>query len=421
VRNIVAPSFRALRHRNYRLYWFGHLISSTGTWTQIVALSWLVYRLSRSPVLLGAVGFASMIPIFALAVLGGVAADRFSRRGVILVAQSAAMLQALTLAVLTLSGRIEIWHVFVFAFGIGAATAFDIPARQSFLVEIAGREDLMNAIALNSSAFQTARMLGPALAAFILASGADEGVCFLLNGLSYMIMIFALSAMGPTGHRALPGRSPNVTQELIAGIRFTWNNRTVRNLLFFIATTSFWGVSYIVLMPIFSAEVLGSGPDGLGILMSASGLGSIAGALFVATQASRGGPGSIRHMAAGCGLGLALSLIGFAASPVLWLSALLSAAAGAFLLALAATTNSCIQLLVPDELRGRTMSLYIAMYVGAYPFGHLFAGLLAGQTGVRAAVTLAGLLAIGTTLALARKLPARPPAPADVSTEGPWV
>jgi MFS family permease len=419
VRNIVEKPFRSFRHRNYRFYWFGHFVSSTGTWMHMVALAWLVYRLTHSPVLLGTVGFAALIPVFALAALGGVAADRFSRRGVILMTQTAGMCQALVLAFLTFSGHIEIWHIFVLALGIGTATAFDIPARQSFLVEIAGRRDLMNAIALNSSAFQTARMIGPALAAFILATERSEGVCFLLNSLSYFLMILALLSMKNIhSHEKV---SSDLASDLKAGLRFVWRQAAVRYLLFFLAASSFWGVSYIVLMPVFSAEVLRAGPDGLGILMSASGLGSIAGTLFVAARASQTGPTHIRRVALVCGMGLGLTLMGFAASSHLWLSAFLAAVAGALVLTLAATTNSCIQLMVPDELRGRTMSLYTVMYVGAYSFGHLFAGFLAGQTGAPTAVMLAGALAIVTSLALVQKIPALSPLSEGLQAEPRYV
>ena len=418
MKGTFAAAFRALRHRNFRIYWVGHMVSSTGTWAQIVAQSWLVYRLSHSAVLLGLVGFASRIPILVLGLLGGVVADRWDRRRLILIAHTTAMIQALAMALLTLSGHIEIWHVFALVIVAGMTNAIDIPARQSFIIEISGREDLMNAIALNSSAFQTARMVGPALAALLLAR-LDEGACFLVNSLSFLAMIAALLAIG-LPRRQRPSRdSQHLTAELKAGLQFAWNKREVRFLLLLVATIGFWGVSYFVLMPIFSAEVLGAGTDGLGILMSASGLGSIAGTLYVARRASRGGMAGMRRLVTGCGAGLGLSLIGFAASDQIWLSALMSAVAGGLMLTLSATANTCIQMLVPDELRGRTMSLYTAMFVGAIPFGHLFAGLVAERAGARAAVTLAGVFSLVTTVAIARKLPQGPALAGEISAEVP--
>ncbi len=409
VKETVTALFGALRHRNYRLYWIGHLVSSTGTWAQIVAMGWLVYRLSHSAMLLGAVGLASRLPVFVFGLVAGVAADRFHRRRVILIAQSAAMIQTLVLAALTLTGHIEIWHLFLLALGIGTTTAFDIPARQSFFIEIAGRSDLANAVALNSGAFQTARMVGPAFAALLLAAGQNEGACFLLNGVSYLVMIFAVVAIGVTNDVTARNNSPHLLGEMKEGLRFAWNHQTIRYLLLFLSTLSFWGVSYVVLMPIFSAEMLGSGPEGLGILMSASGLGSVVGALFVAARASRGGPDSVRGVATGCGVGLAFALMGFAASHHLWLSSLFSAVLGGLLMTLAATVNTCIQLLIPDDLRGRVMSLYITCFVGSVSFGHFFAGLVAGRTGAATAVMLAGIAALGITVVLSRKLPALPP------------
>jgi MFS family permease len=406
--------FRALAHRNFRLYWFGHLISSTGTWTQFVALSWLVYRLTHSAVLLGAVGFSVQFPIFALAALGGVAADRFDRRKLILIAQIAAAAQSFLIAILALSGHIEIWHIFVLALGIGTATAFDIPARQSFIVETVERKDLMNAIALNSSAFQSARMVGPALAAFILAAGFEEGFCFLLNSFSYLVMILAVYAIRRRNEpRAHPTR--DVFRELREGLRFVWTQRAVRYLIAYLSVASFWGASYVALMPIFAAEVLGSGSKGLGILMSGSGAGSIVGALFVATRATAKGPTRIRRFVGACGLGLGLVLVGFSQSTSLLLSAAFSAGAGALLLAMAATTNSCVQLMVPDEIRGRTMSIYAVMYVGALSLGTLFAGLVAGRIGAPWAVLFAGVMAIGTATVLARKLPTTEVVQAEIS------
>jgi MFS family permease len=387
----------------------------------MVALAWLVYRLTKSPVLLGTVGFMAQFPIFALATLGGVAADRFNRRGIILVTQTAAMLQALLLASLTFTENVEIWHIFVLALGIGTASAFDIPARQSFIVEIAGRKDLMNAIALNSSAFQTARMIGPAFAAFLLAAEQSEGVCFLINAASYLMMILGVLSMKGIASKNNKSVSSGLATDLKAGFRFVWRSIAIRYLLLFLAVSSFWGVSYIALMPVFSAEVLQSGPDGLGILMSASGFGSIAGALFVAARASQTGPTHIRRVALACGMGLGVTLIGFASSQHLWLSALLAAVAGGLVLTLASTTNACIQLMVPDELRGRIMSIFAVMYVGAYPFGHLFAGFLAENIGAPVAVMAAGALAITTSLVFARKIPALSPLSQGAGAEPRYV
>jgi MFS family permease len=264
-------------------------------------------------------------------------------------------------------------------------------------------------------------MVGPAFAALLLAAGQNEGVCFLLNGVSYLVMIFAVVAIGVTNDVTTRNRSPHLLEEMKEGLLFAWNQQTIRYLLLFLSTISFWGVSYVVLMPIFSADVLGSGPEGLGILMSASGLGSVVGALLVAARASRGGPDNVRGVATGCGVGLGFALVGFAASHHLWLSALFSAVLGGLLMTLAATANAYIQLLIPDDLRGRVMSLYITSFVGSVSFGHFFAGLVAGQTGAATAVVLAGIAALGITVMLSRKLPVCPPSAEKPTADPAWL
>jgi MFS family permease len=382
--------FRALRHRNYRLYWFGQLVSQTGSWTQNVAQSWLVYRLTGSPTLLGLVGFASQAPVFAFSLLGGVAADRWDRRRLILLAQAVAMGQAALLAALTLLGKVNVGHVVVLAAVLGLAGAVDIPARQSFFIELAGREDLMNAVALNSSAFHAARMIGPALAALLIPV-VGEGWCFLINGFSFLGVILALVLMKPSGRRATAPTRRWIA-ELGEGLAFAWKTPLVRRILILVATTGFWGISYTVLMPVFAGEVLHSGPGGLGFLMSASGLGSIAGALWVAARSSQEAAPARAAPIAGYGVALGLALVGFSLSPALGSPAVLAALCGFFMISQAAKANTAIQLLVPEELRGRVMSLYTAFFIGAVPFGSLASGSLAQIFGAPATVALAGVL-----------------------------
>src|SRR6266545_630097 len=299
----VATTFRALQHPNYRLFFAGQLISLVGTWMQSVAQSWLIYRLTGSAALLGAVGFAGQFPVFLLASLGGIVADRYNRRRVLMVTQTAAMLLATVLAALTLSGHVREWHVFVLAGMLGLVNAIDIPARQAFVVELVERKDFMNAIALNSAMFNGARVAGPALAGVLVAS-IGEGWCFLVNALSYLAVIAGLWRMRVES-RGVPSRASSGLADLLEGFRFAWRTEPIRMLLLSLGLVSLVGMPYTVLMPIFADQILHSGARGLGILMGASGLGALIGALALAVVLALDGaaaPGGDLHDGGDVGL-----------------------------------------------------------------------------------------------------------------------
>ena len=268
-------ALRAFAHRDYRLFFFGQLVSLVGTWMQSVAQAWLVYRLTGSALQLGAIGFAGQIPVFLLAPIGGSLADVRGRRRIILATQSASMLLALALGGLTLAGAVRLWHVFAMAAMLGVVNAFDIPARQSFLAELVGRADLMNAIALNSSMFNAARIVGPALAGLLVAA-VGEGWCFVLNGASYLAVLAGLLMMSPRPGPAGPGGGSPV-ERIAEGFRFVAHTRPIRALLLLLGLVSLAGMPYSVLMPVFADRVLGAGARGLGLLMGASGIGALLG------------------------------------------------------------------------------------------------------------------------------------------------
>jgi MFS family permease len=378
----VTHFFRAFRHRNYQLFFSGQLISVTGTWMQSVAESWLVYRLTGSAALLGVTAFCSQIPVFVLAPIAGTVADRNNRHRIMVITQSVSMLLPLVLCILTFTALVRPWHVFVLAGCLGVVNAFDIPARQSFVVEMVGREDLLNAIALNSSMFNGARVVGPA-AAGILVAAVGEGWCFLLNALSYIAVIAGLLMM------QVPRRSPvlkhSALRDTIEGFRFVARTAPVRALLLLLGVVSLTGVPYAVLMPVFAESILHGGARELGILMAASGLGALGGALTLAGRRDVRGLGKWAGFAAGS-FGVALAL--FSLSRTFWLSVVLLVPVGYSLMVQMAASNTLIQAMVPDVLRGRVMSVYSMMFLGMAPFGGLSAGYAAEHIG--APVTVAG-------------------------------
>ncbi|MBZ0100949.1 MAG: MFS transporter [Thermoanaerobaculia bacterium] len=368
--NRARATFRALRHRNYRLFFFGQLVSLIGTWMQSVAQAWLAYRLTGSAALLGVVAFSGQIPAFLFASWGGVVADRWPRRRILLATQVASMLLAGTLAGLTLSNRIEVPHLLVIAALLGVVNAFDIPARQAFVVEMVGREDLINAIALNSSIFNGARVVGPALAG-VLVARFGEGWCFLLNATSYLAVLASLLAIDvPEAAGARPTGS--TLSRIVEGFRYAAAARPVRALLLLLGVVSLTAMPFSVLMPIFADRILGGGAASLGLLMGASGVGALAGALVLASRRGIAGLGRFVALSA-AGFGVCLVL--FSLSRRLWLSVALQVPVGFFMISQMASSNTLIQSLVPDRVRGRVMALYTMMFMGMAPFGALLAGM----------------------------------------------
>ena len=343
---------------------------------QTIAESWLVYRKTGSPLLLGAAGFASQFPVFLVAPLGGIVADRFNRQRLVIGTQISSMILAAIFATLTLTGVVQVWHIFVLASLLGVVNAFDIPARQSFLVDMVGKEDLMNAIALNSSMFNGARIVGPAISG-ILVARIGEGWCFFANSVSYIAVIAGLFLMRVNRPSRLAPSGPALAR-LIEGFRFARDTAPIRALLLLLGLVSLVAMPYSVLMPLFADRVLHGGARGLGILMGATGVGALLGALTLATRADVRGLGS--WVAFSCG-GFGISLVLFSLSRSFWLSAGLLLPVGFCMMLQMSSSNTLIQAMVPDELRGRVMALYTMMFMGMAPFGSLFAGALSSPLG----------------------------------------
>jgi MFS family permease len=394
-----ATTLRALRHRNFQLFFSGQLISLIGTWMQTVAQAWLVYRMTKSALLLGSVGFASQIPVFLMAPFGGITADRVNRQRLIVATQTAAMILAGILAFLTLSGRVQVWHIFVLASTLGVVNAFDIPGRQSFLVDMVGKEDLMNAIALNSSMFNGARIIGPAIAG-ILVARIGEGWCFAANSISYIAVIAGLLLMRV--HCAPRASKHSPIEDIIEGFRWANHTRIIRALLLLLGLVSLVGMPYTVLMPVFADKILHGGARGLGILMGATGVGALFGALTLAAKTGVRGLG--RWVAFACGsFGISLFLFSFSRS--FWLSVALLLPAGYSMMLQMACSNTLIQTMVPDQLRGRVMSVYSMMFMGMAPFGAFFGGALAHHIGAPLTVAMGGVACVIGAISFGRALP----------------
>jgi len=408
---------RALRHRNFQLFFSGQLISLIGTWMQTVAQSWLVYRLTGSGLQLGAVGFASQIPVFLFAPIGGIVADRSDRRHVVIGTQVASMLLAFVLAALTLTHAIDhrVWLIFVLAALLGVVNAFDIPGRQSFLVDMVGKEDLMNAIALNSSMFNGARVIGPAIAGFLVAR-LGEGWCFFVNGISYIAVIAGLMLMNVHAPARVSAKtSPWV--HIKEGFQFVNRTAPIRALMVLLGLVSVVGMPYAVLMPIFADNVLGHkggqefasmigshdlGAVRLGILMGAAGVGALLGAL---TLAMRSGVKGLGRWVSVCCAGFGVSLMLFSFSKSFWLSVLLLMPVGYFIMLQMASSNTLIQVMVPDALRGRTMAVYSMMFMGMGPVGALLGGALSDRMGAPLTVAMGGFASVMGAWWFSRQLP----------------
>jgi MFS family permease len=393
-------TIRSLKHRNFQLFFSGQLISLVGTWMDTVAEAWLVYRLTGSSLLLGTVTFVGQLPVLLISPFAGLVADRLNRRKVVIATQCSSMIVAGILAWLTLSKRVTVEQVILLAAALGVVNAFDIPARQSFLVEMVGREDLMNAIALNSSMFNAARIIGPSIAGILVAKWG-EGWCFFVNSASYIAVIAGLLLMKvPRRTRVEDLVSPS--EHIAEGFRFVRQTAPIRSLLLLVGLVSLVAMPYAVLMPVFAAKILHGNARTLGILMTSAGVGALAGALVLASR--RGVDGLGRLVAIACGaFGTALILFSFSHQ---WLlSSLLLVPVGFSVMTQMGSTNTLIQSMVPDRLRGRTMAVYSMMFLGMAPFGALLSGWSADHIGAPRTVAVGGVLAILGAIAFARHLP----------------
>lgn len=393
--------FRALRHRNYRLFFSGQIISLVGTWMQSVAQSWLVYRLTGSSLLLGLVGFASQIPVFLLAPIGGLVADRYSRHRIVIGTQTSAMILACVLSALTLLGNIRVWEIMVLASLLGAVNAFDIPARQAFIVDMVHSGDLINAIALNSSMVNGARILGPAIAGIMVAA-IGEGWCFFSNAISYIAVIVGLLMMVVTP-RERDRQARSGLESIKHGFTWVWQTAPIRALLLLLGLVSLTGMPYAVLMPIFADKILHGGARGLGVLMGASGVGALAGTLTLAAKREVRGLGRWINFAS---VGFGISMILFGLSHDFLLSVFLLVPVGFSMMLQMSSSNTLIQTMVPDALRGRVMAVYSMMFMGMAPIGSLLAGAVANHIGAPRTVALGGLTCLAGGLFFGTKWPA---------------
>jgi MFS family permease len=399
-------SFPAFQSRNYRLFFLGQGLSLIGTWITMVAMVWLVYHLTQSPVLLGVVGFASQVPNLVLVPFGGVLSDRWNHQRTLVVTQTLSMLQSLALAILTLTGTIQISHIIALSLFQGIVNAIDSPTRQAFVPEIVERKDsLINAIALNSSMFNGARLVGPAIGGILLAS-VGAGYCFLLDGISYLAVILALIAMQikpKTPAVSQPSLSfGTIVQHLKEGFVYAFGFAPIRSILVMVGLVSFLGINFVVILPIFSHEILHGDANTLGLLMAASGVGSLIAAVQLSLRREVRGLGQLVAIAP---IIYGLGMIAFALSRSLWLSVVLLAVIGFGSLLQSAASNTIIQTLVPDEMRGRVMSIYIMSFLGMISFGNLFQGALVSFIGAPDTVIISGIICAVVAILYARQLP----------------
>jgi MFS family permease len=381
---------RALNHRNYRLFFGGQGVSVIGTWIQQLAMSWLAYKLTRSALWLGWIGFAGQIPTLVVSPFAGVLADRMNRHRIIVITQTLSMIQALSLAVLVLTHTVNVGWLIGLSIFIGIVNAVDIPVRQSFVVEmVENRDDLPNAIALNSTLFNIARMIGPSIAG-ILVSAVGEGICFLLNGLSYIAVIWALLVMRLKPAPFKPG-GREIGDELVEGFRYTFSYRPLWSVISLLGIVSLTGMSYTVLMPVFVQEILHGQANTLGFLMGGAGMGAMLGALYLASR--RNPVGLEKHIPVAAGV-VGVGLVGLAASKSLWVSLPVLFIIGFGMIVQMGSSNTIIQTVVEERMRGRVMSIYTMAFSGMAPFGSLLAGSLASRIGTPGALLAGGILTI---------------------------
>jgi MFS family permease len=393
--------FRALYHRNYRLFFGGQGFSLIGTWMQQIAMSWLVYRMTNSAFLLGFIGFSSQICSFFFSPFAGVLSDRWNRHHILVATQSLSMIQAFILAFLTLTGIIAVYHIVILSLFLGFLNAFDMPTRQAFVVEmVEKREDLGNAIALNSFLFNGARLVGPSIAG-ILISILGEGMCFLLNGVSFLAVIIALLAMKMTPHKR-ESEKTQVFQGLKEGFTYAFGLMPIRSILIFLGWISMVGTANTTLMPVFTKDILHGGPQTYGFLMAAIGVGAIIGAIYLASRISVLGLGRIIVIASSI---FGIGLISFSFSHVLWLSMSLLLLTGFGMMLHMASSNTILQTMVDDDKRGRVMSLYVMAFMGMAPFGSLLGGILASRIGAPITLIIGGASCILGSFLFAKKLP----------------
>ncbi len=392
---------RALRSRNYRLFCLGQGVSLVGTWMQQVAVSWLVYRLTGSSAILGLTGFAGQFPTFLMAPLAGVMVDRLHKQRLLLTTQLCALLQAALLAGFVLSGTIQVWQIIAFSAFLGLVNAFDIPARQSLVIDLVDdKQDLGNALALNSSLFNAARLVGPSIAGLLVAS-LGEGVCFVINAISYLAVIAAIAAMRLDLGPGAKSRK-HILHDLREGFGYTYSFPPIRNILTLLALSCLMGMPYLVLLPIFAREILHGGAHTFGFLMGAVGIGAMASTLYLASRRSVLG---LERLIAVCSSLFGVAVACFALSDNISLSLFFLCLSGFMAMAQVASSNTILQTIVDNDKRGRVMSFFTMSFMGASPLGGLAAGFIATRIGVRATLVMGGMTCLAGGIVFARRLP----------------
>jgi MFS family permease len=389
--------FSALSHRDFRLFLIGQTISLSGTWMQSVAQGWLVYSLTKSPFYLGMVAAASALPIMLFTLVGGVVADRVPKRNLLLFTQAMSILPATALGILTSMGTVTVWQIAVMAFILGSINAIDIPARQSFLIEMVGRGDVANAVALNSAVFNGSRIIGPVIAGLSITH-LGMPACFFINALSFLAVIVALAKIRTTGRSEI--KSEGIIRDVMKGIYFLKGREEMLHVIGLIAVFSLVGIPYISLIPVFAGEIFNTGPRGLGFLVGASGIGALTAALGLAAAGNIHNKARFMSAAALC---FSIALISFAVSKVFLISLFVIAAGGWGMVSYLATANSYIQVSVPDELRGRVMSVYSFVFLGLIPIGNTVMGISADLIGTTRAVLAGGIICLISSLIFALK------------------
>jgi MFS family permease len=393
--------FRSLSSGNYRLFFIGQGISLIGTWIQSVAQAWLVYRMTSSVFLLGLVGFLSQIMVFVFGPIAGVIADRMNRHRILVITQTAAMVQAFVLALIVLTHTAQVWHIMVLSVLLGLINSFDMPVRQSFVIEmVEKKEDMGNAIALNSSLVNSARLIGPSIAGVLIAA-FGEGICFFLNGLSYIAVIVSLLMMKITP-KMYHTRKSHVFRELKEGISYAAHFPPIKYILITLACVSFIAAPYMVLMPVFARDILHGGPQTLGWLMSAAGCGALLGALYLASRKNVVG---LLRMIVTASLVFGFSLIALSLSSDIRLSCFFLLLTGFGMVMQMASSNTILQTIVDEDKRGRVMSLFSIAFLGMAPFGSLYAGSFAHLFGARAAIALSGACCVIIAAFFSSRLP----------------
>ena len=416
---LLRARFRSLAHRNFRLFWLGQIVSLVGTWMQSVAQGWLMHRLTGSAFMLGLLGFAQFLPVMLLSLWAGVVADRVDKRRLILTTQSLMLVQTLLLATVVSLGIVKPWMVIALAFYFGTVNAFDLPARQSFLVELVGKADLPNAIALNSAAFNTARVLGPAVAGLTMA-WAGEAACFWLNALSFSAVLMVLMRLDLPPTVAEPDLASGALARLREGVDYALGTPPIRNLLLLLGVTTSLGFQYMVLLPVYARDILHANEQAYGLMVSAFGLGSLLAALVMTRRQDRWG--LRRNLLVGLG-SAAIGMAGFAWSRSLSLTLAMGFLAGFGLILYVASTNTLLQLTTEDRFRGRIMSLYTFMFIGTAPIGALLSGWIAQRwnaplsTSLSALVLLLGAVWVSYRLRVLAAREAAQAAPTPAFTE----